>query len=165
MESALDAYRRKKRVETLKSDVKNQIKSKMETVWSSLTGFLTSAVLPEAPTTNSISESEDTDNRNESLDTLTGEDRPVVVGPSKRFVRVELILKFLIWAFLYIGFLKIGFGAIFFIVSAFWLIWKNLRSEPRSQNEPSAYSVFNPNCEALDGTLKAEHLEKQLLFR
>jgi len=63
------------------------------------------------------------------------------------------------------GFVQLGFGAIYFIVSSLVLIWRNTKKTPRKVGEPSAYSVFNPNCEAIDGTLKAEHLEKQLLFR
>jgi len=77
---------------------------------------------------------------------------------------VKLGLKVLFWFLLFMGFVQLGFGAIFFIVSSFVLIWTNLRKTPRKAGEPSAYSVFNPNCEAIDGTLKAEHLEKQLLF-
>lgn len=42
----------------------------------------------------------------------------------------------------------------------------NTRVKPRSaRKEISAYSVFNENCEAIDGTFKAEMFEKQLGLR
>lgn len=41
----------------------------------------------------------------------------------------------------------------------------NTRVKPKGKKEPSAYSVFNENCEAIDGTFKAEMFEKQLGLR
>ena len=32
----------------------------------------------------------------------------------------------------------------------------------RNKDEPSAYSVFNPNCESIDGTLTAEQFENEI---
>jgi len=75
-----------------------------------------------------------------------------------------IVLKFLLWVGLMTIFVKLQFGAVFFIISVFYLICTNLRSRPKQEGEPSAYSVFNPNCEPIDGTIKAEDLEKQLLF-
>ena len=73
-------------------------------------------------------------------------------------------LYFLLWVTLYVLAIKIEFGAVYFILSSFVLIWVNTRSGPKKQGEVSAYSVFNPDCQAIDGTLKAEQLERQLLY-
>ncbi|EJW88880.1 hypothetical protein WUBG_00209 [Wuchereria bancrofti] len=35
----------------------------------------------------------------------------------------------------------------------------------RKSGELSAYSIFNPHCERLPGTLTAEHFERDLLKR
>ena len=33
----------------------------------------------------------------------------------------------------------------------------------RKAGEASAYSVFNENCEAIDGTMNAQHFERDLM--
>jgi hypothetical protein len=75
-----------------------------------------------------------------------------------------IVLKFLLWAGLMTIFVKIQFGAVFFIISVFYFIFTNLRNRPKQEGEPSAYSVFNPNCEPIDGTTNAEDMQRQLLF-
>lgn len=52
----------------------------------------------------------------------------------------------------------------YIIVSSFCIIWLNTRVGPKKEGEVSAYSVFNPNCEAIDGTLKAEQFEKEIRY-
>jgi len=82
-----------------------------------------------------------------------------------RQVNITLtVLKFLLWATLMTLFVEIEFGAVFFILSLFYVIYSNLRSGPKVKGEPSAYSVFNPNCEAIDGTLTAEQFERELIL-
>lgn len=61
-------------------------------------------------------------------------------------------------------FVRIEFGAVFFVCSALYFIFTNLRNIPRKPGELSAYSVFNPNCESIDGTLKAEQFESELRY-
>jgi len=58
----------------------------------------------------------------------------------------------------------IEFGAVFLVISALMFIYLNTRTSPRDNGELSAYSVFNPNCEAIDGTLKAEQFEAELRY-
>lgn len=72
------------------------------------------------------------------------------------------VFKLILWVSLMTLFVHIEFGAVFFVFSLFYLIYVNLGS--RKPGEPSAYSVFNPDCEAIDGTLTAEQLERQLIF-
>lgn len=76
-----------------------------------------------------------------------------------------LVLKILMWLLLQKVFILLEFGAVFFIASAFLFIWYNLRNEPKKKGEASAYSVFNPNCEAIDGTFTAEQFERELLHK
>lgn len=60
--------------------------------------------------------------------------------------------------------LEYEFGAVYFILSALVFIWLNTRSEPKRRDEPSAYSVFNPNCEAIEGTLDASQFEREIRY-
>ncbi|XP_042238984.1 uncharacterized protein LOC121877338 [Homarus americanus] len=78
---------------------------------------------------------------------------------------VAMGLKSMMWLLLFKVFILIEFGAVFFIFSAFALMWYNLRSEPKKKGEISAYSVFNPNCEAIEGTFTAEQFERELLHK
>lgn len=43
-------------------------------------------------------------------------------------------------------------------------IYLNTRTGPKPKNEISAYSVFNENCEAIDGTLKGEQFEREIRY-
>nr|XP_045601490.1 uncharacterized protein LOC123760077 [Procambarus clarkii] len=78
---------------------------------------------------------------------------------------VALALKWLMWLLLFKVFILLEFGAVYFIFSAFIFIWFTMRSEPKKEGEISAYSVFNPNCEAIDGTYSAEQFERELLHK
>ncbi len=78
--------------------------------------------------------------------------------------RVRLIkgvLCFLLWATLYALFIKLEFGIVYFVVSLLVVIYLN--TGRRKPGTKSAYSVFNPNVERLQGQLTAEQLEKNLL--
>ena len=43
-------------------------------------------------------------------------------------------------------------------------MYRNTRTGPRQRNTLSAYSVFNPNQERIDGTFTTEQFEKELRF-
>uniref|UniRef100_A0A914R8Z2 SAYSvFN domain-containing protein n=1 Tax=Parascaris equorum TaxID=6256 RepID=A0A914R8Z2_PAREQ len=68
-----------------------------------------------------------------------------------------------IWFILQLAFAYMEFGFVFFIFSLLMAVILNLGQ--REPDEPSPYSVFNPNCERLLGTLTAEHFERDLLGR
>ena len=72
-----------------------------------------------------------------------------------------IFLKFLIWLTLFVIFLRLEFGVIYFIISLLYLIWNSLDSR-RRRNELSAYSVFNPNFEKIQGTFSGEDYDRQL---
>ncbi len=40
----------------------------------------------------------------------------------------------------------------------------SLYGSRRPRHEPSAYSVFNKDCESIDGTLTAEQFERELRY-
>lgn len=80
------------------------------------------------------------------------------------FTVITNTLYFLLWATLYAVALHLEFGTIYFIVSFLYAIWRNTGTGPKKEGEMSAYSVFNPNCEAIDGTLKAEQFEQELRY-
>ena len=61
--------------------------------------------------------------------------------------------------------IQVGFGAVYFATSCFALIWLNLGTKRRKKGEMSAYSVFNADCQSIQGTLTAEKMEKEMHLR
>ncbi|XP_064599673.1 SAYSvFN domain-containing protein 1-like [Liolophura sinensis] len=88
---------------------------------------------------------------------------PLTQG-EKLFHTISLILKILLWVILWALFVEIGFGAVFFIVSSLIIIYRTMNSGSRDRSQLSAYSVFNPNFERLEGTFTAEQFEKELRY-
>ncbi|XP_068153451.1 SAYSvFN domain-containing protein 1 [Drosophila tropicalis] len=70
----------------------------------------------------------------------------------------------LFWITLYVIAIELKFGLVFLMFSALFGIYFNTRTGPKSRNEMSAYSVFNKNCESIDGTLKAEQFEREIRY-
>lgn len=70
----------------------------------------------------------------------------------------------LIWMILFRVAIYVEFGVIYFILSLFFLIWRFgfRKHDNLSPEELSAYSVFNPACERLEGTFSAEDFERSL---
>ncbi|KAK7906636.1 hypothetical protein WMY93_015248 [Mugilogobius chulae] len=76
------------------------------------------------------------------------------------------LLKILLWLVLLGLFAELEFGLPFFVLSLFYWIYEGLRSpEARQPGELSAYSVFNPDCQPLLGSLTAEQLEGEMGYR
>ncbi|KAI4802208.1 SAYSvFN domain-containing protein 1 [Pseudochaenichthys georgianus] len=76
------------------------------------------------------------------------------------------LLKVLLWLVLLGLFAELEFGLPFFVLSLFYWLYEGLRSPAaREPGELSAYSVFNPNCQPLMGTLTAEQLEGEMGYR
>ncbi|KAF2365162.1 putative domain SAYSvFN [Trinorchestia longiramus] len=74
-------------------------------------------------------------------------------------------LKVAVWLLLWEIFIIWQFGAVYFLLSGFFFIGYNLRSGPRAHGEVSAYSVFNKDLRRIDGTVSAEQLQREMLFR
>ncbi|XP_069464856.1 SAYSvFN domain-containing protein 1 [Ambystoma mexicanum] len=77
-----------------------------------------------------------------------------------------LLLKFLLWLVLLGLFVELEFGLVYFVLSMFYWIYEGTRGPgEKKSGEKSAYSVFNPGCESIQGTLTAEQLERELQYR
>ncbi|CAH7463885.1 SAYSvFN domain-containing protein 1 [Phodopus roborovskii] len=75
-------------------------------------------------------------------------------------------LKVLLWLVLLGLFVELEFGLPYFVLSMFYWMYVGTRGpEEKKEGEKSAYSVFNPGCEAIQGTLTAEQLEHELQLR
>ena len=85
--------------------------------------------------------------------------------PDTGFMSNLTLLKVLLWLVLLGLFVELEFGLAFFVLSLFYWLYEGLRSPaPREPGEMSAYSVFNPDCEPLLGSLTAEQLEGEMGF-
>ncbi|NXO04072.1 SMDC1 protein, partial [Rhinopomastus cyanomelas] len=77
-----------------------------------------------------------------------------------------LLLKLLLWAVLLALFAELELGLPYFVLSLFYWMYAGTRGpSERRRGELSAYSVFNPGCAAIAGTLTAEQLERELYYR
>lgn len=74
-------------------------------------------------------------------------------------------LKCLLWCLLQGFFIEIEFGVAFFITSLFYFMYLFMKGGGRRKPwELSAYSVFNKDCERIEGTLGAEQFEQELRY-
>ncbi|XP_075605125.1 SAYSvFN domain-containing protein 1 [Balearica regulorum gibbericeps] len=77
-----------------------------------------------------------------------------------------LLLKVLLWAVLLALFAELELGLPYFVLSGLYWMYAGTRGPAeRRRGELSAYSVFNPGCTAIAGTLTAEQLERELHYR
>lgn len=83
---------------------------------------------------------------------------------SWHYFAVKWSLYAIIWLSFYVYFLKLQFGAVYFVISVLIGIYLNTRTRPKKRGEVSAYSVFNENCVSIDGTLKAEQFEREIMY-
>eukprot|EP00833_Pecoramyces_ruminatium_P007651 jgi/Orpsp1_1/1181683/evm.model.c7180000078173.2 len=70
-----------------------------------------------------------------------------------------------IWLVLQLIFSYLEFGVIFLIISIAVFIFMNTSTEAKDPERKSAYSVFNKNCERLEGQITTETFEKQIYRR
>lgn len=84
--------------------------------------------------------------------------------PRSRLTYFTYILYFCFWTTCWMIAIELKFGIVFLLFSALFGIYFNTRTGPRQKNEISAYSVFNENCEAIDGTLNAEQFEREIRY-
>ena len=80
------------------------------------------------------------------------------------YPRLRTFLKISLWLLLWGFFVQVGFGSVFFVASLFVFLYRSMESGTRKGWEPSAYSIFNKNWEAIEGTLSGEQFEKELKF-
>lgn len=72
-------------------------------------------------------------------------------------------LYFVLWLLFYGVMVEYGFGIVYLTSSIIGGIFLNLGK--RRDGELSAYSVFNPNCQRLDGTFTSDDFERNVLHR
>ncbi|XP_024938899.1 SAYSvFN domain-containing protein 1 isoform X2 [Cephus cinctus] len=140
------SYRSKKRREAMVESAKNSFKGVL--TWND------KLILPS-------------DEDVEDVESIQSDDSIDITPPPPQnpiVTQVTYLLYFLLWATLYIIAVQFEFGAVYFILSLLVLIWINTRTGPKRKGEPSAYSVFNKNCEAIDGTLNAEQFEREIRY-
>lgn len=77
---------------------------------------------------------------------------------------VLYVVWFLFWATCWMIAIELQFGIVFLLFSALLGIYFNTRTGPKRKGEVSAYSVFNENCESIQGTLDAKQLEGEMLY-
>ncbi|XP_078592624.1 SAYSvFN domain-containing protein 1-like isoform X1 [Branchiostoma floridae x Branchiostoma japonicum] len=88
-----------------------------------------------------------------------------ILGQNTSLLTNPTFLKFVLWLILLGFFIEMGFAAVYIVLSIFYVMYVNMRSGGRGPGELSAYSVFNPNCERLQGTLTAEQFERELKYK
>ncbi|KDR22066.1 SAYSvFN domain-containing protein 1 isoform X2 [Zootermopsis nevadensis] len=148
MEGKLAEYRARKRMATVKQSLYNMV--------------TLSSQQHDGNISNSSFISHTTDDA-ESIESNSREDE--ITSPKLTpFTVTMYTLYILLWATVYAIAIHLEFGTVYLIVSILYAIWKNTRTGPKKQGEISAYSVFNPNCEAIDGTLKAEQFEQEIRY-
>lgn len=75
-----------------------------------------------------------------------------------------ILVKVMVYITLQVIAILEQFGAVFFMLSLFYLMWVGLSDKKRKPDQLSAYSVFNPNFEEIDGTVNAKKLQAELTF-
>ncbi|XP_024413745.2 SAYSvFN domain-containing protein 1 [Desmodus rotundus] len=91
---------------------------------------------------------------------------PPPLPRDQSFLTSITFLKVLLWLVLLGLFVELEFGLAYFVLSLFYWMYVGTRGPgEKKEGEKSAYSVFNPGCEAIQGTLTAEQFERELQFR
>lgn len=98
---------------------------------------------------------------NKSITQAQEEPPSLLSNPRPWYVTALCIL---LWLLLWGFFISVEFGFVYFLLSAFAFIMLSLRGSRRKIGELSAYSVFNENCESIEGTLTADQFERELRY-
>lgn len=107
-----------------------------------------------------LSDSDDSDFEDSTVNNV-----PVKKSPTSNTKLYWYIIIFLCWAAVqYWMIAVVGFGAVFFAVSALVAIYYNTSNSKKKPNALSAYSVFNPQCTPIQGSVDPKQLERELLF-
>jgi len=164
IEVQLREYRARKAQEQVKKEYTHQPR-----IWTHLWKRNITTNDPNAAASSkntSIREQKETSHANSLHDPKlrSGSLRLLVQGNSLP-TRVVL-LKVTLWFLLLALFIHVEFAAVYIVASFFYIIYSTLETHhKRLPGEPSAYSVFNPNCEQIDGTLTAAQFEQELKYR
>lgn len=152
IEKQLAEYRAKKRREQHLASISTRFKSffNIRRRFRSMSETKVDLIIPEDETLLVEEENELLDNE-----------------PDTKYSALDIftyILYFVLWCTLFAIFIKLEFGLVFVTTSALLGMYLNTRTGPRKRDEVSAYSVFNKNCESINGTLKAEQFEREIRY-
>ncbi|XP_044529881.1 SAYSvFN domain-containing protein 1 [Gracilinanus agilis] len=96
-------------------------------------------------------------------------EKPTAISASRwdqSFLTNVTFLKVILWLVLLGLFVELEFGLVYFVLSLFYWMYVGTRGPgEKKKGEKSAYSVFNPGCEPIQGTLTAEQFERELQFQ
>uniref|UniRef100_A0A1B0FV46 Putative conserved plasma membrane protein n=1 Tax=Lutzomyia longipalpis TaxID=7200 RepID=A0A1B0FV46_LUTLO len=165
MEEKLEAYRRRKRrVEAVKGFTDKLVKM---VSFQQVRVDSPEKAEDQAPDAEVKNENEEEDSKDVPDEvSVTSETSDMALGAPKRtaFTYFVYVLYFLLWVTCYAIAIELQFGVVFFLFSALAAVYLNTRTRPKQPGEVSAYSVFNKDCHAIDGTLKAEQFEAELRY-
>ncbi|XP_003240775.1 uncharacterized protein LOC100570778 [Acyrthosiphon pisum] len=119
-----------------------------------------SKVLLSCTINSDLLDSDDSDSDNSTIN-----DEPSNKSPKSNRKLYYFIIMFLCWAAIqYWMIAVVGFGAVFFAISALIAMYYNTSNSEKKHNALSAYSVFNPQCTPIQGSVDPKQLERELLF-
>ena len=154
----LEAYRTKKKAE-------HEAEQRRSRIWEILTfQFLVRR-------SNKPEVKSQTSDHNVNADSEVSDDKTIIEeDTAKPWTLIDfaiVFVKILMWFVGQWGFVKLGFGAVYFTTSCFAFMWLNLGTSAKRKNNsaPSAYSVFNPGCQKIQGTFDADQIEDQIRHR
>ncbi|ORX55403.1 hypothetical protein BCR36DRAFT_347211 [Piromyces finnis] len=111
--------------------------------------------LPKAP--RRVKRQEELKKRKEDLVKAKKEEKTIFTQKN--------ITIFIVWFVFLLIFAYFEFGLLFLIISIGVLIYINTSTEEKDPEKKSAYSVFNKNCERLEGQITTETFEKQIYHK
>lgn len=150
IEEKLARFRKTKPTETVTSDSNTSTVS--ETVRN---------IFSKSSPSSSSNESGSTEKRQKEATKTDEIEEPEEIEVPLRIRVIKIVLSFLLWAILFAIFIKLEFGVVYFVISLLVVIYLN--TGRRKPGTKSAYSVFNPNVERIQGQLTAEQLQQNLL--
>jgi len=117
-------------------------------------------VLLPYPVDNNLADTDDSDS-DDSIENDECSEKPRKSDKNLYYT----IIMFSLWAAIQYWMITVaGFGAVFFAVSALFAIYFNTSKAGKKNNVLSAYSVFNPQCMAIQGSADPKQLERELIF-
>uniref|UniRef100_A0A2M4AZP2 Putative conserved plasma membrane protein n=1 Tax=Anopheles triannulatus TaxID=58253 RepID=A0A2M4AZP2_9DIPT len=181
MESKLDSYRKTKRRQAVLNDVKDLLYNmvsfqqvRAEEKATHITVESDTAPQPEEPAAGRSlkvkvkrvppANIRPASSDEELSDQQVEESEETPAKPRSLLTYITYLVYLLFWVTLYAIAIELRFGVVFLMLSALFGIYFNTRTR-KAPGEISAYSVFNKNCEAIDGTLKAEQFEREIGIR
>ncbi|XP_055328631.1 SAYSvFN domain-containing protein 1-like [Paramacrobiotus metropolitanus] len=151
----------------------SSVRKEHSSVFDRISSWLYSVIMPENLTAAPVvRERDDVASLSDSDDEESDAPSSSPVEAASWSTRIKLFCQsyrfwwILAWLCGFLLAVRFGWGAVYFALSVLVLIWKGLSdSRKRKRGTLSAYSVFNRNCERIEGTIDAEQLQRQMFLR